>query len=226
MARMQLDFRLLVHTFRVRPRLFWCTALATALGVLMPASLFSHAATRLLVAWSLGTCAYLALVAQMMLQSTPDTMRRRARIQSESRLVTMALVILAVAAAMAAVFVQLTVVKDMHGSQKVAHIALAALTIVSAWTFTHVMFALHYAHDFYDAAFHRKPPGLAFPGTEDPEYGDFLYCAFIIGTSAQTADVSFTGKAMRRMALVHSVLAFLFNTTVLALTINMAASFL
>jgi uncharacterized membrane protein len=87
------------------------------------------------------------------------------------------------------------------------------------------MFALHYAHDYYRHG-GRGDRGLMFPGTAQPDYFDFLYAAAIIGTSGQTADVSFNTSSTRRIAMVHSVLAFFFNTIVLALTINFAAGLL
>lgn len=96
--------------------------------------------------------------------------------------------------------------------------------LVSSWAFTHMMFALDHAHNYYVALDRGRPAGLAFPGEDPPDYGDFVYFAFVIGTSGQTADVSFTSRSMRRVGLVQCVLAFLFNTTVLALTINMVAS--
>ena len=65
---------------------------------------------------------------------------------------------------------------------------------------------------------------LDFPGDDAPDFIDFLYLSFVIGTSAQTADVAMTSRRMRRLGLVHCVLAFLFNATVLALTINLTAS--
>jgi uncharacterized membrane protein len=111
----------------------------------------------------------------------------------------------------------------MHGLRKTWHVALAGVTLASSWLFTQTLFALHYAHDFYIARARHQPDGLGFPGTPDPGYGDFLYFACVIGTSGQTADVSFTNAAMRRVGLVHCIQAFFFNTTVLALTINIAA---
>jgi uncharacterized membrane protein len=86
------------------------------------------------------------------------------------------------------------------------------------------MFTLHYAHHYYTAIEQQHKPGIDFPGDEIPNYSDFLYCACIIGTSGQTADVSFSTTTTRHVALVHSVLAFFFNTTLLALTINIASS--
>lgn len=217
---------LIHHTVRARPRLFIGLALAVLAGVAIPADLVPLLSTRVLLAWNVGNCAYLVLVLEMIFSSTPEKIQRRARIQSESRYVMIALVILAALAAVAAIFAQLGTVKDAQGAVRMGHIALAAFTIVSSWAFTHTMFALHYAHDFYDAAAHHRPVGIAFPQTLDPQYGDFMYCAFIIGTSGQTADVSFTSKPMRRVALVHSVFSFFFNTTILAMTINIAASIL
>ncbi|MGO9685493.1 MAG: DUF1345 domain-containing protein, partial [Beijerinckiaceae bacterium] len=128
-----------------------------------------------------------------------------------------------------AIFAQLTTVKTLTGLLKDLHIALAAATIVSAWTFTHLMFGLHYAHDYFleragsEARPAKKAGGLIFPGTKEPDYFDFLYFSFVIGVACATADVEITSRPMRRAALVHCVLAFFFNSAVLALTINIAA---
>ena len=95
------------------------------------------------------------------------------------------------------------------------------MAVASSWAFTQVMFALHYAHKYYQAT--GKYCGLDIEGSEPPDYFDFLYFASIIGTSAQTADIAFNTQEMRRIGLVHSVLAFFFNTILLALTINIAS---
>jgi len=112
----------------------------------------------------------------------------------------------------------------MHGFVKEAHIALAGVTVLSSWAFIQVMFALHYAHEYYAAACHGRRAGLQFPEDDKPDYGDFFYFAAVIGTSGQTADVSFVTKPMRRIGSMHCILAYLFNTTVLALLINIGAS--
>ena len=113
----------------------------------------------------------------------------------------------------------------MTAASRGLHVGLAALTILTAWLFVHTMFAMHYAHDFYVGVVRGQPPCLEFPGEcPRPAYSDFLYFAFIIGTSGQTADISLASKPIRRLGLIHCVLAFFFNTTLLALTINIAAS--
>lgn len=86
-----------------------------------------------------------------------------------------------------------------------------------------MLFALHDAHDFYLARSRGEPDALLFPGTADPGYRDVLYFACVIGTSGQTADVSFNGSTLRSVGTLHGVLAFFLNTTVLALAINIAA---
>ena len=86
------------------------------------------------------------------------------------------------------------------------------------------MFTLHYAHDHYAAVCRGQPPALLFPGDEAPGYGDFFYFAAVIGTSGQTADVSFASRPLRRIGTVHCILAYLYNTTVLALLVNIGAS--
>ncbi|MGZ5846922.1 MAG: DUF1345 domain-containing protein, partial [Ramlibacter sp.] len=130
------------------------------------------------------------------------------------------------AAVLLAVGSQLAQVRQLHGTERALHLSLALLTIVTAWLFTQVLFALHYAHDFYIARHRQLPDPLQFPGTADPDYGDFFYFSCIIGTSAQTADVSFTGSALRRIGTLHCVVAFFFNATLLALSINVAAGLL
>lgn len=86
------------------------------------------------------------------------------------------------------------------------------------------MFTLHYARDRRAAACHGRKAGLQFPDDENPNYGDFFCFASVIGTSCQTADVSFVCKLMRRIGSMHCILAYLFSTTVLALLINIGAS--
>ena len=211
---------------RARPRLFLSIAVAIGTVVVLPQSVAHQEVTRGLIAWNVGTSLYLLLAAIMMVRSSEDRMQRRARLQDEGQNVVLVLTIAAAVACLAAIAGELAVVKDMKGPLKTAHVALASATVLSSWAFTHLMFGLHYAHDYYSALAHGNKPGLDFPGGESPDYFDFIYFSAVIGTSGQTADVSMTSRAMRRIGTVHCVLSFLFNTTVLALTINIAASVL
>ena len=211
---------------RGHPRLVASVAVALAAVLVLPGSW--KQATRLLVAWNAGTLLYIAATFVTMARATPRTIRARAAATDDGRFAILVLVSLAGLAAMAAIVAQLNVTKDLHGLGKGLHLGLAALTIVSAWAFIHLTYALHYAHEYFDEKGRAGEKaelrgGVAFPGTDEPDYWDFLYFAFIIGVAAQTADVSITSKTIRRTSLAHSVLAFFFNSAILALTINIAA---
>ena len=209
---------------RARPRIFIASFVAIIVGILLPTILVGHLVTRLLVAWNVGTCVYVLLAALMMIRSSQSHMRQRAQLQDEGQVVILILVVISAIASLVAIAAELAVVKDLHGMLKFAHIALACLTVISSWAFIQVMFALHYAHEYYSAQSQNKPKAIQFPEDEAPDYGDFFYFAAVIGTSGQTADVSFTSKLLRRIGTLHCILAYLFNTTVLALLINIGAS--
>ena len=206
-----------------RPRLLIAGLTGFLCTLLLPVALAAHPVTRLIIGWNAGAILYLGLAARMMFWSSHERMRHRALQQDEGRFVILGLVVSAAIISLGAIVAELAVAKDMQGTLRYAHIILAAVTILSSWAFTQVMFALHYAHDYYAAEMRGNPGGLEFPGGHAPDYGDFLYFACVIGTSGQTADVNFTNRIMRRTGLVHCVPAFFFNTTLVALTINIAS---
>ena len=207
-----------------RPRLAAALAVfgvvAAALSVLEP----WRWPTIALIAWNTAVALLIGLDLAMMAHSDEPSMRARAALLDDGDEAILALSVAAGVASLIAIVGELAVVKDLTGFSRVAHIALAGVTVVTAWTFIQVMFAVHYAHEWSLRLGSTGGPGLHIPGEEHPDYWDFLYVAIVIGTSGQTADVEFTSKRMRRIGLAHCALAFFFNTTVLALTINIAAS--
>ncbi len=153
--------------------------------------------TILLASWNGSISLYLLHVWKLMRSADHSQMQQQAKKQDESKWVIMLIVLLAITMSLVAILVQLSQLPSGH-YEKLGHVALALLTIISAWLFMHTVFALHYAHDFYMAlSRNEENGGLDFPGTEHPTYPDFLYFSYIIGTSAQTADVSITNKHMR-----------------------------
>lgn len=190
-----------------------------------------------MIAWNAGTWFYFIASGIMVARATPESIRRRAKRTDEGKFFILVFTSLAALASIAAIVAQLAAVKDLHGGTKSLHVALAAATIISAWLFIHLTYAFHYAHEYFDewATEPGKPTaergGLRFPETQNPnypenqnpDYYDFLYFSYVIGVACQTADVDITSPQMRRTALVHCVLAFFFNSAVLALTINIAA---
>lgn len=210
-----------------RPRLLISILVAVIAYLLQPADW--HGASRALIAWNVGAGLYILATVVEMARATTKTIMWRAEVTDEGRFVILLLVAVASVAALAAIFAQLAVTKDMKGLIKELHLGLAALTILTSWFFIHLTFALHYAHEYFDAEKTlpgeptRLKGGVNFPDTDEPDYWDFVYFSFIIGVAAQTADVSITSKAIRRTSLVHSILSFFFNSAVLALTINIAS---
>ena len=195
--------------FAARPRLFISIVLGFLCFLLIPDAVADRDMTKALIAWNAGVLFYLALTAYMMFSSTHDKMNHRALKQDEGKFLILIFVALSVFFALGAIINQLSAVKDMHGSLRAAHIGLTILTILTSW--------------FYSSKIKTGDGGLIFPNDDLPDYADFLYFSFIIGTSAQTADINLSSKKMRRTSMAHCILAFFFNTTLLALTINIAS---
>jgi uncharacterized membrane protein len=218
-----------VRLIQARPRLFVCIAIGILLTLLLPHDW--RLATRLLIAWNGAIILYLFLGAHMMMRADKLSIRRRAQLTDDGKYAFLGLSVLAAIASFAAIVFELSGVKDLTGPNKAAHIALVVTTIVSSWFFVHLTFTLHYAHEYFADELRTPDPtdvrgGLIFPGTKDPHYLDFLYFSYIIGVASQTADVATSSATMRALALVHGIVSFFFNTTILALTINIAASLL
>ena len=203
---------------RGRPRLFGSLAVGVAVGLTLVAATDWRQPTRLLVAWDVFLTLYLTLAAHLMAASGIEHIRQRAAVEDEGQTTILVLTVAAGLASLAAIFAEL----GAGSGRRPAHIALAAATILLSWAFIHTIFALHYAHEFYDE---EIGGGLAFPGgAAEPDYWDFVYFSFVIGMTSQVSDVGITNRQIRRTAAAHGVVAFVFNATLLALTVNIAAS--
>jgi uncharacterized membrane protein len=133
----------------------------------------------------------------------------------------LALTLFAAVASVGALVAELSAAKG-HGG--IARAGLAAGTVILSWLFVQVVFAMHYAHLYYLSQGDSHRGGLDFGyGDEEPDYWDFAHFAIVIGATSQTADIVFKSRAMRRVGTVHSVVAFGFNTAILATMINLAA---
>jgi uncharacterized membrane protein len=208
----------IVRVIRARPRLFLAAVLGIVIGLLLPSEW--RVTTRLLVTWDVGVGLYLALAFQAMAKADIARIRRRAAMLDEDRI---AFLILTAGAALATIAAIVAELGDKETARAPAHLALAIVTIVLSWAFTHTIFALHYAHEFY-VENRYEDGGLAFPGKEQPDYWDFAYFSLVIGMTSQVSDVAVTAKGIRRTVLAHGVVSFFFNVALLALTVNIAAS--
>jgi len=212
----------LVRIIRTRPRLFLSALLGLAAIGFLFATCDWRAATKFLVGWDIGIGLYLILAFALMARSDVHRIRRRAANQDEGGMVMLVLTVAAAVASLAAIFAELGTAAG--ATRHAGQLILATATVVMSWAFIHSIFALHYAHEFYGEGRDRQMGGMTFPEDHDPDYWDFTYFAFTIGMCGQVSDVAVSSKAIRRTVLAHSVISFLFNAALLALTVNIAAS--
>lgn len=182
-----------------------------------------------LIAWNLASLAYLIPTIWMLWRDPEETVRRRASIEDEGQSVTSAIVLSAVLASLGATIIALK-------ESKAASASAAGLppwawifsvsTLLLGWVIVQVVFALRYAHRYFGDGDRdgEDDRGVKFPGQAPTTYHDFIYMAVCIGASAQVSDFSITSSRFRRLVTFHSLLAFFFNTMVLALGINILAT--
>lgn len=190
-----------------------------------------HHSRALLAGFDLGAIAGLALVVRRYMLDDSRRMRLRAAANDIDHHAVIVVGLLIVAVILVAVWVELTTSPAI--ADRSLSLGLASFTLVMAWLFANTLFALHYAHNWYlPGAPDRdgKPTdrkGLRFPGdSAEPDYWDFSYFAFVIAMTFQVSDVQVTSKRMRRLALVHGLVAFFFNIAVVALSVNLVADVL
>ncbi len=218
----------IIGPFISRPRLASAVIFGIVVGLAL-AFIPNHLrpSTRIVFSWDAVLAWFIVATLVLMCECDESKIRARAASQDEGQHFILGLAIVAAMASVVAIGVELSLAKADHGLVKTLRVALAFLTVAGSWLFVQIVFALHYAHEFYGEQAEGKPGkhrgGLAFPDDETPDYWDFLHFAAIIGVAAQTADVAFTSKTMRRTGTVHGMVAFVFNTVVLALTINLLA---
>ncbi len=201
-------------------------ALGLGILVLIGCQVFTHLriVTDVLLAWNTFTIFYLIIGVQAMLTADHETLQQHAHLYDDGERTILIFSILAAALGIVGIVAELATGNTVTGAIKAFHIVLAILTLMSSWAYIHLSFAFHYAHGYYVQREGKTGGCLIFPGTDKPNYSDFLYFSYVIGTSGQTADVDFASTAMRRIGLVHCVVSYVFNAAVLGLTINIAAS--
>lgn len=194
-----------------------------------------------IVAWDGFALTSIILTWFLIFTKDPYSIRKQLRLTDTARHFFFFVLILASIASVLSTWFLLSLAKEKFTHHVSESIAFALITIAISWTFVHTRFASLYAHFFY----HPLPPardpslsatkpdpeeeksvtgGLVFPGQEKfPDYWDFVYFSFVIGMTCQVADVGITQHRLRRLVLLHGLLAFFFNTSILALVVNIIA---
>lgn len=207
-------------------RTFAAALLGVAAYYLLPDHISLRA--RGIIAWDIGATAMLALCAQLFAGASPDSMQANAAAQEDGEWTLFWLVVAAASVSFAAIVSEFGSMKNAAPALREAKVALVAGTLALSWLLTHTVFALRYAHEFYSradgaAAFDE---GLQFPSEPCPDYWDFFYFSAILGMTFQVSDVQITSRKLRRLATVHGMLGFVFNTVIVALTVNLASGLL
>ncbi len=202
-------------------------AVAAGLAAYVACLPFLHEPARAILAWDVFGVAFLTLITIMMVRSGPTDMPANARAQEDGEWSIFTITLCGTMVSFAAIIGEFSSTKDLQPVPRREHVALVIATLALSWLVTQVVFALRYAHEYYQATDGIQPDkGLDFPGDDSPDYWDFIYFAFVLGMTFQVSDVQITSRKFRRLATVHGMLGFLFNTVIIALTVNLAANLL
>jgi len=209
-----------------RPRLFVGLLAGIVAAFAVPAE--TSRVTRAVVAWDIGVVVFLVLAAWLFGSERISRMAEDAASQQEGEWTIFALTIAAVVISFVAIFGEFAMLHDAKPEEKTLRVTLVAVTLFLSWLMTHTTFALRYAHEYYsrDRGAKEVDGGLDFPGEKRPDYLDFMYFSLVLGMTFQVSDVQITARKFRRLAAIHGLLSFLFNTIIVALTVNIAAGLL
>jgi uncharacterized membrane protein len=213
-----------IARFGAMQRLGTALVIAAAAFLLQPDSIAWH--TRAVASWDLGAFAYLGLAWALIAQANAKATRDHALSQDQSGYVIFLFVVGAACASIVAIGFVVGTIRDLSFWPRAWHLALTVAALLSSWLLIQTVFAFHYAHRYYTGP-HVKAgtnASLLFPGGREPDYIDFAYYSLVVGMTSQVSDVAISSRSMRRLTMVHGVLAFLFNIAVLALSINIIAS--
>jgi uncharacterized membrane protein len=221
---MAITFARFFRSLRNRPILLG----AVAFGVVLyfaSAVIAVRPITRMLIGWDAGVILFLTLMCFFLSDVDEARMKQRAINHDEGGHLILILTILASVASVGALLAELSNAKGAPGGG--LRVALAAGTVVLSWLFVQTVFATHYAHIYYLAEENGETKrGLEFGQDGEPDYWDFVHFALVLGATSQTADITFSSRRMRRVGTLHTLVAFGFNTAILATMINLAANFI
>lgn len=181
---------------------------------------------KLVIVWDVYALSYCVTSWIVFFARTCAQIRQHAREEDGSRIFVYLVILLS---SFASLFTVLLLISsdDIKDTTPYIYVPAAILGILLSWMMVHITFTFHYAHLFYDddeeGNSQKHAGGLNFPNENKPDYLDFAYFSFIIGMTFQVSDVEVSSKKLRRVVLLHSLLAFGLNTFVVALTINLIA---
>jgi uncharacterized membrane protein len=205
--------------FRFHPRIGVSVIVGTSVFFFLPAHW--SVISRILVCWNCGVGLFLALIYSWMTRLSAERICTRYMEEDASARFILIVVVFAALLSVVAIVEPLATLKQVAGTERIAHTALAALTLVDSWLLVPTMFTTHYADMFYSAEEDDRP--LNFPNTPMPVFWDFAYFSFTIAAACQTSDVSTTNREVRKVVIAHTLVSFFFNASILGFAINVTA---
>ena len=209
----------MIYSFLQHIKLLTSIVVGVALFFVLP----EHwgALARVLVSWNGGVALFLVWVFVWMSGCSAEQLYQKYKEDDETAVIVLVVVTCAALVSLVAIVALLSTVRHVTGFQRAMHVSLAAATVLSSWLLVPTMFTLHYANAFYSAGDDDRP--LQFPQTLRPVFWDFAYFSFTIAAACQTADVSTANTSIRKAVLAHSLIAFIFNASILGFAINISA---
>ena len=170
--------------------------------------------------WTAAAALFLVAVWREVLTLSPSQTKNGARIEDDSRAAADTVLLAASVASLLAVAFVLVGARNLAGFVKAGYVVLAVASVVMAWAAVHTVYALRYARLYY-----AEPiGGVDFHAEDQPDYRDFAYLAVTIGMTFQVSDTDLTVKPIRRLAIQHALLSYLFGAVIVALMINIVGS--
>lgn len=183
------------------------------------------ASTQFIITWTGFALLMSGLSWATIFSAHPIEMKEIAKLQDNNRNIIFVFILGATLVCLFVVVILLKSTQHLSGTPLTLHILLSIGAVISSWALVHTLFIFRYANMYYESAAKGKSPvkytgGLQFPEEPEPDYLDFAYFSFVIGMTFQVSDVEISSKRIRRLALLHSLIAFAFNTVIVALSIN------
>ena len=184
----------------------------------------------LMVTWLTFVISYLMLSWTVILFYHPIEVKNRANEEDSTGYYIFIIILFAAMSSLAGIFILLKGKPDSKIDPFHYQLIIALASVFCSWVLVHTLFTLRYAHLYYSKSKFKKSTiigtGLNFPGENEPDYLDFAYFSFILGMTFQVSDISITSRKIRHLALLHGCLSFLYNTIILALSINIISGIL
>jgi uncharacterized membrane protein len=205
--------------------------IALAITLVVSFFVFGHVSVPALIMLSWLTCASVIIIMNwiIILSSHPREMRKVARLKDSSRTMILLFIIIGSCVSLFSIIFLLQSSKAEHHGDITRHVLLAIGSVIVSWWMLHTVFTMSYAHLYYtatpdpDDAENEVIGGLQFPEEKNPDYLDFVYFSFVIGMTFQVSDVEIASRSIRRLAILHALISFAFNTAIVALSINVVS---